>query len=164
MSVPLGRHDGLPVGIHFAVRPGADRLLLALAYELEAAAPWVGVRRSRPTRPGWPGRLEWPRSSRRPSARIRDAALRCFAEQGYAGTSTAEIIRGHWGIENRLHWIRDVVLAEDHPQIRTGAGPAVMATLRNLAVSLHRLHGATNIARAWRDVARHPHRVLDPLT
>jgi amidase len=44
MTVPLGRHDGLPVGIHFAARPGADRLLLALAYELEAAAPWAGIR------------------------------------------------------------------------------------------------------------------------
>lgn len=41
MTVPLGQHDGLPVGIHFAARPGADRLLLALAYELEAAAPWA---------------------------------------------------------------------------------------------------------------------------
>ena len=40
MTVPLGRHDGLPVGIHFAAAPGADRLLLALAYELEASAPW----------------------------------------------------------------------------------------------------------------------------
>ena len=44
----------------------------------------------------------------------------------------ADAIRGHWGIENRLHWIRDVVFAEDHSQIRTGAGPAVMATLRIL--------------------------------
>jgi amidase len=43
MSVPLGRHDGLPVGIHFAARPGADRLLLALACELEAAAPWASI-------------------------------------------------------------------------------------------------------------------------
>jgi amidase len=41
MTVPLGRHDGLPVGIHFAAAPGADRLLLALAYELEASAPWA---------------------------------------------------------------------------------------------------------------------------
>jgi amidase len=40
MTVPLGRHDGLPVGIHFAAAPGADRQLLGLAYELEAAAPW----------------------------------------------------------------------------------------------------------------------------
>jgi amidase len=44
MSVPLGRHDGLPVGIHFAARPGADRPLLALAYELEEASPWDGTR------------------------------------------------------------------------------------------------------------------------
>ncbi|MGH3165361.1 MAG: amidase family protein [Trebonia sp.] len=39
---PAAGDDGLPVGIHFAARPGADRLLLALAYELEAAAPWSG--------------------------------------------------------------------------------------------------------------------------
>ena len=76
----------------------------------------------------------------------------------------AETIRGHWGIENRLHWIRDVVFAEDHSQIRTGAGPAVMATLRNLAVSLHRLAGATNIAAACRHLSRHPNRVLPLLT
>ena len=58
----------------------------------------------------------------------------------------AEALRRHWGIENRLHWIRDVTYAEDHSQIRTGTGPAAMATLRNLAVSIHRLTGATNIA------------------
>lgn len=44
MTVPLGRHDGLPVGMHFAARPGADRLLLELACELEAASPWAGTR------------------------------------------------------------------------------------------------------------------------
>lgn len=44
----------------------------------------------------------------------------------------ADAIRTHWSIENRLHWIRDVTFAEDHSQIRTGAGPAVMATLRIL--------------------------------
>jgi predicted transposase YbfD/YdcC len=76
----------------------------------------------------------------------------------------ADAIRGQWGIENRLHWIRDVVFAEDLSQVRTGAGPAVMATLRNLAVSLHRLAGATNIAAACRNVSRHPNRVLPLLT
>ena len=72
----------------------------------------------------------------------------------------AEVIRRHWSIENRLHWIRDVVFAEDHSQIRTGAGPAVMATIRNLVISLHRLAGASNIAAACRHVGRHPNRVL----
>ncbi|MGY1775516.1 amidase [Geodermatophilus sp. SYSU D00804] len=52
MSVPLGRHDGLPVGIHFAARPGADRMLLELALELEGAAPWADVRPPEPAAPG----------------------------------------------------------------------------------------------------------------
>jgi amidase len=41
MSVPLGWVEGLPVGIHFAAAPGADRTLLELAFELEAARPWA---------------------------------------------------------------------------------------------------------------------------
>ena len=72
----------------------------------------------------------------------------------------ADAQRAHWGIENRLHWVRDVTFAEDLSQIRTGNGPAVMATLRNLAISLHRRAGATNIAAACRHVSRHPGRVL----
>ncbi|MGQ0575663.1 MAG: ISAs1 family transposase [Pseudonocardia sp.] len=76
----------------------------------------------------------------------------------------AEIIRGHWHIENRLHWVRDVTFAEDLSQIRTGAGPATMAVLRNFTISRHRLAGATNIAQACRDASRHPLRAVDLLT
>lgn len=72
-------------------------------------------------------------------------------------------IRGHWQIENSLHWIRDVTYAEDLSQIRTGAGPQTMATLRNLAISLHRLAGATNIAAALRHHARYASRPLQLL-
>ena len=63
-------------------------------------------------------------------------------------------IRGHWQIENALHWVRDVTFAEDLSQVRAGTGPQIMATLRNLAISLHRLAGATNIAKALRHHAR----------
>lgn len=59
-------------------------------------------------------------------------------------------IRGHWGIENRSHWVRDVTYAEDHSRVRTGSAPRVMATLRNLAISIHRHTGASNIAAATR--------------
>jgi len=59
-------------------------------------------------------------------------------------------VQGHWGIENRAHWIRDVVYDEDRSQVRTGNAPQVMATLRNTAISLLRLSGATNIAAALR--------------
>ncbi len=72
-------------------------------------------------------------------------------------------IRGHWRIE-ALHWIRDVTFGEDLSQIRTGRGPAVMATLRNFAVSRHRLAGDTNIAGACRRTARYPNRALALLT
>jgi predicted transposase YbfD/YdcC len=63
-------------------------------------------------------------------------------------------IRGQWQIENALHWVRDVTYAEDASQTRTGQTPQVMATLRNLAISAHRLAGATNIAAALRHSAR----------
>ena len=49
--------------------------------------------------------------------------------------------RGHWGIENRVHWVRDVTFDEDRSQIRLGAAPEVMAALRNLVISLVRRAG-----------------------
>ena len=62
--------------------------------------------------------------------------------------------RGHWTIENRLHWVRDVTFDEDRSRVRTGAGAQVMASLRNLAISLLRLAGARYIAPALRHCAR----------
>jgi predicted transposase YbfD/YdcC len=67
-------------------------------------------------------------------------------------------LRGHWAIENKLHWVRDVTYAEDHSQVRTGNGPHVMAALRNAAIGLLRLDGHDNIAKALRHHARNPHR------
>ncbi len=68
--------------------------------------------------------------------------------------------RGHWGIENRVHWVRDVTLDEDRCQIRTGAAPQVMAAFRNLTISLLRLAGKPNIAAALRRHAAHPAEAL----
>jgi predicted transposase YbfD/YdcC len=62
----------------------------------------------------------------------------------------ADWLRGHWAIENSVHHVRDVTFDEDRSQIRTGSAPQVMATLRNTAISLLRLTGHTNIARATR--------------
>src|SRR5262249_7156106 len=42
-----------------------------------------------------------------------------------------ELTRGHWGIENELHYKRDVTLGEDASRVRKGAAPQVMAALRN---------------------------------
>ena len=68
--------------------------------------------------------------------------------------SLLELSRGHWTIENRLHWVREVTFDEDRCRIRTGAGAQVMASLRNLAISLLRLAGARYIAPALRRCAR----------
>lgn len=60
--------------------------------------------------------------------------------------------RGHWGIENQSHYVRDVTLGEDQSRIRKGKGPQVMATLRNLIIGLLRLAGITNIAQGLRQL------------
>jgi predicted transposase YbfD/YdcC len=72
----------------------------------------------------------------------------------------ASWVRRHWGIENSLHWVRDVTFDEDRSQVRTGNAPRVMATLRNTAISLLRLAGWTTIAAALRHHARNPHRTV----
>lgn len=69
-------------------------------------------------------------------------------------------LRGHWGIENKVHYVRDVTWAEDGSQVRTAAAPQVLAACRNLALSLLRRAGHENIAAALRTLAgRPPHAV-----
>jgi predicted transposase YbfD/YdcC len=69
-------------------------------------------------------------------------------------------VQSHWGIENRLHWVRDVTFDEDSSQVRTGQAPRVMATCRNLAISILRIDGWNNIAAGCRHHARHPDHAL----
>ena len=71
-----------------------------------------------------------------------------------------EIWRGHWGIENRLHWVRDMVLGEDLSQVRTGAAPQLLAALRNLVIGMLRLTGVKNISAALRHYAWKPWETL----
>ncbi len=106
------------------------------------------IRRRRPLRPGGRWRTVTVYAITSLTAFQADPAL------------LARWIRGHWGIENRLHWVRDVSFDEDRSQIRTGHGPQIMAALRNLAITALRLAGTTNIAAALRHHARD---VLRPL-
>jgi predicted transposase YbfD/YdcC len=70
-------------------------------------------------------------------------------------------IQGHWAIENRLHWVRDVTFDEDRSQVRTGQAPRVMATLRGLVISMLRADGHHNIAAAVQHNARDAARPVD---
>jgi predicted transposase YbfD/YdcC len=68
--------------------------------------------------------------------------------------------RGHWTIENQLHYVRDQTLGEDRCQVHTGAAPQVLATLRNGILAALRYHGWSNIAEANRRYAANPHKAL----
>jgi hypothetical protein len=59
-------------------------------------------------------------------------------------------LRGHWTIENRLHYVRDVTMGEDANRTRVGSGPQALAALRNLAITTLRLDGVANIAAGLR--------------
>jgi predicted transposase YbfD/YdcC len=82
------------------------------------------------------------------------------SDRGVDPATLAAWVRGHWEIENKLHWVRDVTYQEDKSLVRTGNAPRVMAALRSLAISLLRLHGHANIAAANRHHARDPHRTI----
>jgi predicted transposase YbfD/YdcC len=84
-----------------------------------------------------------------------------FAQAGPA--RLADLIRGHWAIENGLHWVRDVTFAEDASQVSTGTAPQVMACLRNLAIGVLSRAGPVNLAAALRRHARDPTRPLATL-
>ena len=77
--------------------------------------------------------------------RGRTVKGRVQVEASYAVTSLSptvagadrllRILREHWHIENRVHWVRDVTFDEDRSQVRTGSAPQVMAALRNLTTT-----------------------------
>jgi predicted transposase YbfD/YdcC len=119
---------------------------------------------------GFPGaaqvlRLTRTRTVRTTGKRTRETvyAITSLTVADAGPEQIATWLRGHWMIENRLHWIRDVDYDEDRSQIHTGSGPQVMATLRNTAIGLLRLAGHTNIASALRHHARDFNRPVELL-
>jgi predicted transposase YbfD/YdcC len=99
----------------------------------------------------WPGlaqvlmieRRWWERGKRKEAVRYGVTSLP--ADVADAQRLLA-LVRGHWQIENGLHYVKDVTLGEDRSLIRKGNGPNIMATLRDTVVSL--LHRA-----GWRTIA-----------
>ena len=59
-------------------------------------------------------------------------------------------IRDYWGVENKVHYVRDVTQGEDASRVRVGGLPAIFAIARNLALNLYREAGETNMAQAQR--------------
>lgn len=97
------------------------------------------------------------------SSRERDYAITSVpAEVGETATLAAWW-RGHWGIENRSHYVRDVTMGEDASRVRTGSAPQVLAAFRNAAIGWLRLCKTENIAEALRRNAAQVPRLLKDL-
>jgi predicted transposase YbfD/YdcC len=73
------------------------------------------------------------------------------------------IVRGHWSIENGSHYVRDVIFGEDRSRLRSGDAPQVLATLRNLAITLIHRTGTTQITATRRTFSHDPAQALDLL-
>ena len=113
----------------------------------------------------WPGVTQVFRLERRRRVKGREEV-----EVVYGITSLSELAadagtllgytRGHWGIENGLHYTRDVTLGEDRCRVRRGQAPQVLASLRNVAVYLLRHADYRSVAAATRAMAAQPERAL----
>ena len=138
------------------------RALWALADPEQAAYAGSSGARATP----WPHPRQLGRVERHRLTVRRGRVLDAEVEISYAVTSLPperadarallRALRGHWGIENRLHYVRDVTFDEDRGQVRGGAIPETLAACRNLAIGLLRRAGATNIAAALRTAAGRP--------
>lgn len=109
---------------------------------------------------GLEGYLDWPgvrqvckverevehKGQRKVDVRYAITSLGMEAEAG----RLLRLVRGHWAIENQLHWVRDVTFGEDASQVRKQSAPEVMAALRNVVLGLLRAAGIKNIAAALR--------------
>jgi len=76
----------------------------------------------------------------------------------------AALVRGHWSIENSIHWVRDVTYRQDASRVRTGNAPAVLAAVRNIVTTVLRLAGAANIAAARRAAILNPRTAIRLIT
>jgi predicted transposase YbfD/YdcC len=122
------------------------------------------------------GYLDWPGVAqvlRRTCRRISTSSGQIESETTYGITSLTRDLagpalverfwRGHWTIENQLHYVRDETLGEDRCQVHKGTAPQVLATLRNGILTLLRYHGWSNIAEANRRYAANPQKALQLL-
>ncbi len=67
--------------------------------------------------------------------------------------SFAAAVRAHWGIENRLHWVLDVVFHDDLARLRTGSGPQNMAVVKHMAMNLVRAQDDKHSLKVRRKLA-----------
>ncbi len=72
----------------------------------------------------------------------------------------AEIIKGHWGIENQYHWVKDVIFNEDKSRIRNFQAATNFSTLKSLVINLFRSWGFVSITEGQRWLTKHWNKIF----
>jgi predicted transposase YbfD/YdcC len=150
VRAPKARHGRQEVRLLWAL---ADPFVNRVAgTQGEAGVPWPHLRQV--------CRVERRRTRRqqgRPSTAVEVSyAITSLPPERATASTLLSRLRGHRGMENKTHWVRDVTFDEDRCQVRTGNAPQVLATCRNLALALLRRAGYPNIAAALRTHASRP--------
>lgn len=109
----------------------------------------------------WPGLAQvwrWERNWQEQDPRKREVryGITSLPPELAGAARLLGIKRGHWVIENSLHYVKDVTFGEDRSLIHLGAGPMVMAILRDTTLNLLRQAGHTRIASRLRFHSSHP--------
>jgi predicted transposase YbfD/YdcC len=97
---------------------------------------------------------------------IREETVHGFTDLTSTQASPSDmltLVRGHWHIENKSHYVRDVTFDEDHSRVRCGNLPQLMASLRNVCIALMRVAMCRNIAATCREFAAKPRKALSLL-
>ena len=108
----------------------------------------------------WPGhgqvlKIEsWRTTKGKTTRKVRYAVT--SLESGVSADRLLALVRGHWRIENGLHYVKDVAMGEDSSRVRTGSAPQVMAALRNTVLGIFRLCGIRQITDALRKIGWQP--------
>lgn len=112
----------------------------------------VSICKAKGNYPDWPAlntiiRVECERQTK---LKIENSIRYYLSNLSWSAFEFGQRIRGYWGVENKVHYVRDVTQGEDKSRIRTKPLPQIMAIARNLALNLYRDAGFKNMAQAER--------------
>ena len=113
--------------------------------------------------PQWPAlntiiRVECERQTK---YKIENSIRYYISDRRESAVEFGQRIRQYWGVENKVHYVRDVTQGEDKSRIRTTPLPQFMAIARNLALNLYRDAGFDNMAQAERKCKYGLERILE---
>ena len=139
----------------FATTDGDHGRIAIRRHALSRDSAWLATDRRHPGEPRFPGlaaivmvEAEVERDGRTSTARRYD-----LSSAQLDAATFARAVRAHWGIENRLHWVLDVVFHDDLARLRTGHGPENMATVKHMAINLVRQAQPTTSRKNRRKLA-----------